>query len=85
MVSEHVYDWNSVLPDFQLAINTRIRYRTENLQSVRNYWKKPRGAKNQMANDFLGYRSNFGGNVVYKVQAAQTSLRSGTSSPCGFS
>ncbi|KAK4517690.1 AMP deaminase [Mucor velutinosus] len=29
MVSEHIYDWDSVLPGTQLAINTKIRYRTE--------------------------------------------------------
>ena len=29
MVSEHIHDWDSVLPGTQLAINTKIRYRTE--------------------------------------------------------
>lgn len=29
MVSEHIHNWDSVLPGTQLAINTKIRYRTE--------------------------------------------------------
>ena len=29
MVNDHIYDWDSVLPGCQLAINTNIRYRTE--------------------------------------------------------
>ncbi|KAG2189691.1 hypothetical protein INT46_011658 [Mucor plumbeus] len=29
MVNDHIYDWDSVLPGCQLAINTKIRYRTE--------------------------------------------------------